>query len=451
MLTVVVLAIALASLGSAYFGGMRARHAQDESLRRVTATLTEGGFPLNEWVLRQMSGLSGAEFILLNQRSAVEAATLHLDEDDLQQVRSIQNAPSEQHHAARARVLLDDRVYLAQRVSVTSRGTASPAGSLVVLYPEDRWSAAMYQAAYPALAAGALATIAVVLVTTFLAHRFVQPIRQLRNKAAAIAHGDFQPLTVPQCDDEIGDLAISINQMSEQLGHYESQVRRHEQLRTLDRLGAGMAHQLRNAATGGRIAIELHQRECTAGPANESLDVALRQLRLMESYLQRFMALGRDHTQADKKVCWSTVVEDALSLVRPACAHAGIELQFTPPQQPIHVMGDSEALQQLTVNLVVNAMEAAGQLRNGKPQIVVSIERTGAGQAALHVSDNGPGPSSEVAAQLFEPFVSGKREGTGLGLYVARQIAEAHHGTIRWQRQNETTRFTVELPVLTEN
>ena len=243
----------------------------------------------------------------------------------------------------------------------------SPAGSLVVLYPEDRSSAVMRQAAFPALMAGVVAMVAVVLVSTVLAHRFVQPIRQLGDRAAAIARGDFQPVAVSRHDDEIRDLAVSINRMSEQLGQYEVQVRRHEQLRTLDRLGAGMAHQLRNAATGGRMAIELHRRQCVAGPADESLEVALRQLRLMESYLQRFMALGRDQPKAAENVCLATVVEDALSLVRPACVHAGIDLEFVPPARPFRVRGDPEALRQLTVNLALNAVEATGRQNGSRP------------------------------------------------------------------------------------
>ncbi len=64
------------------------------------------------------------------------------------------------------------------------------------------------------------------------------------------------------------------------------------------------------------------------------------------------------------------------------------------------------------------------------------------------VRDSGPGPSAELAARLFEPFVTGKPEGTGLGLFVARQIAEDHGGSIRWQRCEGMTEFWVELPVV---
>ena len=458
MLTVVVLGIALASLGSAYFGGRRARQSQEENLRRVVATLTEAWFPLTESVLRQMSGLSGAEFVLLDRHDGLRESTLDLGDDDLNQLRHIHNDALSSDWAGRPTTMLGGRSYLSQRVAVAGRDSVSRAGSLVVLYPEDRWSAMMRQAAYPAITAGAVAIVAIVLVTTVLAHRFVRPIRRLGDRAAAIARGDFQPdpnspsssKAVWRHDDEIRDLAVSINRMAEQLGRYEVQVRRHEQLRTLDRLGAGMAHQLRNAATGGRMAIELHRRECLAGPGSESLEVALRQLQLMESYLQRFMALGRNQTLAAEELSLPTVVEDALSLVRPSCIHAGIELEYAGPVVPLLVRGDAEALRQLTVNLVINAVEAAGRQKSERPRIIVTVETTGEDHAALCVRDTGLGPSPQIADHLFEPFVSGKPEGTGLGLYVARQLAEAHHGVIRWERQEEMTCFTLELPRIAE-
>jgi nitrogen-specific signal transduction histidine kinase len=65
----------------------------------------------------------------------------------------------------------------------------------------------------------------------------------------------------------------------------------------------------------------------------------------------------------------------------------------------------------------------------------------------MTVYDSGPGPSPEVAERLFEPFVTGKPEGVGLGLAVARQIAEAHGGCICWRRDEGRTCFRVELPL----
>jgi nitrogen-specific signal transduction histidine kinase len=62
------------------------------------------------------------------------------------------------------------------------------------------------------------------------------------------------------------------------------------------------------------------------------------------------------------------------------------------------------------------------------------------------VWDSGPGPAPEIAGRLFEPFVTGKPEGVGLGLAVARQVVEAHGGRIGWERRDGRTCFRVELP-----
>jgi signal transduction histidine kinase len=499
-LTVVVLAIALASGVSAYFDGMRARQNQEENLRRVVATLAEAQFPLNESVLQQMRGLSGADFVLFDRSESLQVSTLRLTDRELIALLAI---PSDQRAARLSTsptVSIRGRIFLGQRVGMTPHDPIAPAGSLVVLYPQDRWWAAALQAAYPAILAGAVAVAAVVLVSTWLAYRFVQPIHDLQRHAAKIAQGDFQPAATARRNDEIRDLTLSINQMAEQLGQFESQVRRHEQLRTLGQLGAGMAHQLRNAATGGRMAIELHQRECAGNCDGESLDVALRQLRLMESYLQRFLAVGRTGPITLTPLSLTSVLASAVALVRPTCAHAHVELIYHEPASPFWVRGDSDALRQLILNLVLNAIEAISGAtvhtvwgtpsasdsdspivqtavndniasdsaasqetpsprpvtksapvpdpRLPPPRITLEIEPLGSGRVAVHVSDTGPGLPADVVDRLFEPFVTSKSEGTGLGLYVARQIAEFHQGSLHWQRIREETRFSLTLPLI---
>jgi signal transduction histidine kinase len=261
-----------------------------------------------------------------------------------------------------------------------------------------------------------------------------------------MVRGEFRPVAVSPRNDEIRDLALTINVMADQLSRYEREIRQSERLRTLGQLGAGIAHQLRNAATGGRMAIELHQRSCPAGEQDESLEVALRQLRLMESYLQRFLALGRPSVEPQEIVALDRVVEDALALVRPACVHAGIDLRVVATSGPLQVRGHAESLHQLVVNLVLNAVEAAVSQAGGPPQVVVELENP-PGRAVLRIKDSGPGPSPRVQAALFEPFVTDKPDGTGLGLFVTRQIAQAHGATVHWERAGEMTCFSVAFPL----
>jgi signal transduction histidine kinase len=437
MLSVVVLAIVLASGAGGYYSAMRQRQSQEDNLRRVVATLSEGRFPLTKEVLQQMSGLSGAEFVFLDTEQRVLARTLPLSADDEAGLRDVAGRPS---------LELGGRVYICKRTPVIGRGPGTVSGSLMVLYSQERWSAATWQAAYPALAAGAIAVAAVVIVTTLLARRFVRPVHRLSDQTARIAQGDFTPVALGRVDDELRDLAVSINRMTERLGQYECEVRRSEQLRTLGQLGAGMAHQLRNAATGSRMAIELHQRQCTAA-ASESLEVALRQLRLMESYLQRFLTLGRPRRATREPAPLAALVDDVFTLVRPACLHAGIELSVANPDAALAVLGDADELRQMLLNLAMNAVDAVNGQETVARRVVLALEPIDAGRCALCVRDSGPGPSTEVAERLFEPFVTGKPEGTGLGLFVARQIAEDHGGTIGWQRCAGMTEFRVELPV----
>ena len=471
VLPVVLLAIVAASGTSAYLDIQRANRRQQEHLARVVDTLTEPAFPLADNVLRKMSGLSGAEFVVLDADNRLEGSTLPLDAAELQLLRRLKGNREEKSSNAEQVVVLGGRTYLGTRISVRRHGEFARPDWLVVLSPEDQWWAGARQAAYPTLTIGAVAALVVMLLTTMLARRFVRPIEELGRQTAAIAQGQFQPVAVLPRDDEIRDLAISINHMTKTLSHYEQSVRQNERLRTLGQLGAGMAHQLRNSATGAWMAVELHQRQCPAGAGSESLAVALRQLRLMESYLQRFLTLGRPSADQRQPVALEPLVRDVLGLVAPASTHAKIDLSFEHDAAPLVVLGDAEALRQVLVNLLLNAIEAASRHTpesaegkgshgpqplgvegnvhvNGAPaKVVVRLARGGDGRATLSIQDSGPGPARAIRDRLFEPFVTEKPEGTGLGLFVARQIIEAHQGTIGWRHADGLTCFTLELPL----
>ena len=360
---------------------------------------------------------------------------------------------------------LAGHIYLAE--SVPLAGPPRPSlGTLVVLYRHDRWWAAAWQAVYPALIVGALAVIVAVFVTAGLARRFVRPIQRLGDQAAAIVDGNFQSVAVTDRNDEIRDLALAINHMALRLSQYEKDVRRNEQFRTLGQLGAGhRPPNCRNAAAGGRMAVELHQRECpacrpgdaaqpgAAGPGDESLAIALRQFRLMETHLQRFLTLGRGEPDHRRPVALAPIVQEALELVRPACRHAGIDISLRAGDDGLRISGDAQSLHQLVVNLVLNAIEAAappGTQPAAATPAAASQHRPGQapGHALLQISDSGPGPAPHVQQRLFEPFVTEKADGTGLGLFVARQIVEAHGGTLTWCRQDNLTCFTAAFPLL---
>lgn len=449
ILLVVVVALATSSVISAYFGSRQVRGQQEEDLRRVIRTLTRANFPLTERVLEEVSGLSGADLVLFDEQGQIQAATLSATRRELEALRRIPAQGSDERLSVRHGVNIGGHTYLSHRVPVARRPGGRENASLAVLYREDLWQESARQAAYPALIAGGGSAIAAVLAASFLARRFVRPLRLLGDQTATIANGSFRCVAVPRRNDEIRDLALCINGMAEKLGRYESEVRRNERLWTLGQLGAGMAHQLRNSATGARMDIELHQRECPMRRDNgQPLQVALRQLRLMESYLQRFLSLGRSGAVPHEKVAVGELLQDALELVRPACGHNRVELDFHRPHESLYVWGDADSLRELLVNLLLNAMEAARRNAGVPPRVVVECERHGADRVTVRVKDSGPGLAPEIQERLYEAFASQTPGGIGLGLFVARRIVEAHQGLIGWERQDNMTCFAIELPLM---
>jgi signal transduction histidine kinase len=241
--------------------------------------------------------------------------------------------------------------------------------------------------------------------------------------------------------------------MAAMLAGYESEVRQTERMRTLAILGGGVAHQLRNSVTGCSIALDLHAEECSTGQSCESLGVARRQLQLMEEYIQRFLQLGkRVDERRRENVELAALVESVLPLVQPMARHSGVLLQWKPDQGTTHtVAGDATCLGQLIINLVLNAVEAAAQnsaLTNTPGHVTIKLEEQLPTRIVLTVSDNGRGPDGEVHESLFEPFVTGKRDGVGLGLSVARDVVLEHGGRIDWRRVGGNTEFIVELPAV---
>ncbi|MEN6457829.1 MAG: HAMP domain-containing sensor histidine kinase [Thermoguttaceae bacterium] len=451
MVAVVLLAVILATAITASWLARRVRSDQAKDLRRVAKTLGDAPFPLTGSVLWQMKGLSGAEFVLIDAQHRAEESTLPLQGPWLEEFARIAGTPKTKAEkrslGSQSTVALGDRNYLVDLIDVPSRLHRSSPSTLLILYPEDEMASRVRQAVYPALIAGLVAAGIAVAIASWLARRLARPIALLVDRTVAIARGDFTSIPVGHRNDELRDLADSINRMSRQLADYERDVRHNERLKTLGQLGASMAHQLRNAATGGRMAIELHRRECPNGPTDESLDVALRQLRLMESYLRQFLSIEQAAPPVRQRINATRLVEEVLGLVRPSYLHAGIELQFSPPGAPVFLDGDPDALRQLISNLAINAADAAVAGGAVPPRVRVEIARGEDGRGAIRVLDTGPGPDPAVCERLFDSFVTTKPDGFGLGLFVARQIAERHDGSVRWRRDGEWTCFSFDFPL----
>jgi signal transduction histidine kinase len=414
----------------------------------VAQILKESNFPLTDAVLRQMKALSGAEMAVIDRRGGIISSSGSAREF----AAMIAAVPREhgQPFELGDRLWRRNEGYFHTVVTLDGRRGDDRAATLHIFYPQEDYRRAWQHAIYPSLAFIILALPIVMLLSGFTASRIGRRMSRLQGQVDRIARGHFEQLALSERDDEIRALGQAVNRMAVMLARYEDDVRRTERMRTLAHLGGGIAHQLRNSATGCAIALDLHAEECPIAGNCDSLDVAKRQLRLMEEYIQRFLQLGKPADTAGKEsIDLASLVDDLLPLVQPAARHVHVRIDWQRPHGRFVVAGDTAALSQLLINLFVNAIEAAeqGAVRCGTPgRVVIMLLRSNSNRLTLIVSDSGPGPPKNVADELFEPFVTAKTDGVGLGLSVARDVARRHGGQIDWQRTGEMTQFTVELP-----
>nr|WP_249142828.1 HAMP domain-containing sensor histidine kinase [Bradyrhizobium liaoningense] len=139
-------------------------------------------------------------------------------------------------------------------------------------------------------------------------------------------------------------------------------------------------------------------------------------------------------------------VREAIGLVRAVAEGRRITLTYTPVLADLRVKGDPVQLQQVVLNLIINAMDAISDAR--KREVSVWTVRVG-NEAEVNVVDTGPGMAASDLANVFDPFFTTKPQGMGMGLAIAKTIVEAHHGTISATNQPAGgARFTIRLPLL---
>ncbi len=420
--------------GSWWSAAVAARRAEARvagQVRRITAALTSSRYPLKAPVIEQIKQYSGAEFLLIAPNDRITTFG-----EKTVSVPAVAELPESDGTTLGPPVLIDGVTYRVH--GLVLKDPHPEAGTAIyVFYPESLLNEVVADAVRPAFL-GFLFGLLAVGLTYFLADRLVRRIRRLQTRTRAIAGGDFNPIPPPAANDELRDLALAVNEMAAKLADFQATVEKTERLRFAGQLATGLAHQLRNSVTGARLALDIAQGDAADA---EAIGVARRQLTLMEVNLRRFIDLTRNELPKREPCDLTKIVCEVAELIGPQARHANIYLSAHVTPEAVTLSGDPASLHDIVTNLVSNAVEAVGQ--NGEVAVRLTVQN---GFAELSICDTGPGPPPGISASLFEPFVTGKPEGIGLGLAVVKQAVEAHGGTIMWTRENQRTVFRVTLP-----
>jgi len=230
----------------------------------------------------------------------------------------------------------------------------------------------------------------------------------------------------------------------------EETLRRTESLALLGKLAAGVSHEIRNPLGAIVLHMDLLEEELqdllSEWPAQiaEPLADVRTQLTRLDDLVQDYLSLARLASLQREPADIGTFVDDVLKEVAPQVAKCGITLRREGPTSLGQVALHANTFRRVLLNLVQNALDAMPQ----GGTLTLRGWQT-ASHVHLDICDTGAGIPAEQLAQIFEPLYTTKPAGTGLGLYMAREIVAAHDGEIRVTSQvSSGTTFTVTLPLV---
>ena len=325
------------------------------------------------------------------------------------------------------------------------------AGLLVFVWVTLSYPSTERQTVILVAAAGAVAICAVMLAA--LALLIQRPLVELQEKIARLRAGDLSvSVNFANRGDEIGDLGRHFNEMVRQLREtreeiqhlHRTQMSRAEHLATLGELAAGLAHEIRNPLAGIAGVIEIIGRDLPETSPNREI---LREVQAEVLHIKRILSDLLDYARPKppdfRAGDLNEVAARAVSLARQQVLSKPIEIELKTAPDLKPVEHDSTQIQQVLLNLLLNAIQAIED--KGRITVEVGVEDS---TAVITVADNGRGMTAEQLKSIFRPFFTTKGQGTGLGLSLARRIVESHEGKIEvTSAPGQGSRFTVCLPL----
>lgn len=309
-----------------------------------------------------------------------------------------------------------------------ARVMTEPGLRLVAAAPVSRFAGPFEAEARRATWWLAVVALSGVLTAAVLTRRLTRRLERLASAAGDVSGGHLDVQVEDTGSDEVGHVARAFNTMTGNLRRTLDELASRERLAAVGEFAASLAHEVRNPLTAIRLDL---QRVEEALPADSMLREpqtrALREIERLDATVGEALDVARGEREPMAIVSLADPLDAAADAAEPAFATRQATLERSDPERTrvIEVRGDGSQLEQLFLNLLLNAATALGP--GGRAWIDVE---TNDQEVIVHVCDAGTGIPEDMLPRVFEPLYSTRTEGTGLGLTVARRIAEAHRGRI---------------------
>jgi signal transduction histidine kinase len=289
------------------------------------------------------------------------------------------------------------------------------------------------------------------MLSWWVAARVTRPVQKLAAGAREVSEGNWNTRVVVRGRDEVGQLAQSFNQMTQQLVDQRERLIQAERVAAWREVARRLAHELKNPLFPLQTTVENLQRASSQNPEQfeevfrESTGILLSEIENLKAIVGRFSDFAKMPQPELGPVDLNTIVRNVEKLFEAQFSAVG-----RPPITPeLHlaeglptIQADATLLRRAVENLILNAMDAM-------PAGGVLMLRTtnGDGDVHLEVSDTGTGLTPEETERIFTPYYTTKQHGTGLGLAIVQAIVADHGGRISVESETGVgTAFHVELP-----
>jgi len=284
----------------------------------------------------------------------------------------------------------------------------------------------------------------------YVAKLLVRPLEQMEERMEQIARGNFAPLPEPKTRaQEPISLFRAFNRMIQELERRQDELVESRKMAAIGTLTSGIAHELNNPLNNILLTAEAMKEELAKlnqGELAEMAEDILSESERASEIVRDLLDFARSERPSLEEINVGELLQQTLRLVSNQAAVANIEVEVRIEEGIPSIYGERRSLQQVFLNLFVNAIQA---MPNGGNLTVRAHKVPGTRDVAVVVSDTGVGIPSEYLSRIFDPFFTTKEvgRGTGLGLTVAYGIVEKHGGKIEVESQvGRGTTFTVVLP-----
>lgn len=276
------------------------------------------------------------------------------------------------------------------------------------------------------IVAAAACWVAALAALIYLAARMSRPIHQLTTGLGQLAAGDLTARVAPQQEDEIGRAIQAFNDMAGKLQESTERLVYLRQMASWQTLARKMAHEVKNSLTPIRLTVE-EMAARSEGPdrpfMTQAVQIIVDEIETLERRIRAFSQFAAEPPVSAAPLDPNAALEERVAFLRTAHPEVGYDCRLAADVP--RVMADPDLLKGILTNLLENAAEAAGE---GGRILGVTSEQDG--RVAIEVHDSGPGLSEQAKSSLFQPTISFKKRGMGLGLSIARKSALLSGGDI---------------------